>query len=295
MTPGRVRALAVVAALIVALPLGGSAQTPPPQAVSLAFKGPAGWIHASIASSSFYIRDGDKLHTLTFGAVSPKLGTDVETYAGEQMAAERLRGAEIVDEGATTICEGVPGHRWTVRTASTGTPMEAHILAVAVTGGVGTATYSHKQGVGDRRDALEAMNNLCPGPFPNPVPAGWTAPKVRTGITLTSDSPDSTSTFIASYRMISADRFDAFERDSLPGGKIVSDHRDPCGTATVHRIDAQVGNQIAEVAIAYLHNSAYRYVYTRPAAHEADGSAERTLTAFCRANSPIPAGTSAPV
>ena len=90
---------------------------------------------------------------------------------------------------------------------------------------------------------------------------------------------------------MSADRFDAYEKDAIPtAGTVVSDKREGCGTGSVHRVSVQLGGQIAEVAVAFLHGTAYKYIYTRPAAHEADPAAERTLTAFCRGTGPITPG-----
>ena len=267
-----------------------AAQTPA-FSISMAFKPPAGWI--ATTGGGFYVRDGDKLHTLAFASVPPKVASDVETYAAERIAAERARGAEVVDDGPITACDGQPAHRWTVTSASSGVAMEAHVLAAVVTGGLATVTYGHRAGVGDRHDALDAMATLCPGPYPNPVPAGWTAPRTRLAVS-TLDSPDATSTFVASYRLLSPERFDAFERESLPTGKVVADHRDPCSGSSVHRLDVQIGGQIAEIAVAYLHRTAYRYVYTRPAAHEADTGAERALTAFCRMWSPLGTASAPP-
>jgi hypothetical protein len=305
------RAFNVLALVFVAawLPLASTAQTPAPSAspsaspspsapvsrsITMTYKGPAGWSRSTALSTgtTYFIQDGDKLHSLAFSPVPPMTASDVETYATQRIEAERKRGAEIVDEGATTICDGEPAHRWTVRSASTGVAMEMHVLATTVTGGVATATYSHKQGIGDRRDGLEAMANLCPGPFPNPVPAGWTGPKVRIpGTVQTLDSPDSTSTFITTYRVMTPDRYDAFEKDAIPtAGTVVSDKRESCGTGSVHRVTVQLGGQITEVAVSFLHGTAYKYVYTRPAAHEADTAVERALTAFCRGTGPIVPG-----
>jgi hypothetical protein len=283
------RVLGLVAAAIVVSQAAG-AQTPSPIAISMAYKPPSGWYSSG---SSFYVRDGDKVHTLAFVSVSPKTATDVETYAADRIAAEKQRGAEVADEGPVSACDGQPGHRWTVSSASTGVAMETHVLAALVTGGVATATYGHRQGVGDRRDALDAMLTLCPGPSPNPVPSGWTAPKTRLPVS-SIDSPDATSTFVAAYRLIAPDRFEAFEREALPAGKVVVDRRDPCAGSTVHRVDVQIGGQIAEIAVAYIHRTAYRYVYTRPATHDADGGAERALTAFCRAWTPAADPSAAP-
>jgi hypothetical protein len=284
--------------LSISLAQGAGAQTAAaPITISMTYKPPGGWYSTAPAGagSSYYVRDGDKVHTLTFASVSPKAASEVEAYAAERIGAERQRGAEVADDGPVTACDGQPAHRWSVVSASTGVAMETHVLAAQVTGGLATATYGHRQGVGDRRDALDAMATLCPGPFPNPVPAGWTAPKTRLPVA-TLDSPDSTSTFVASFRPLAPDRFDAFERDAMPAGKVVADRHDPCGSAaTVHRVDVQIGGQIAEIAVAYVHRTAYRYVYTRPAAHEADTGAERALTAFCRATSAIPAASSAPI
>jgi hypothetical protein len=264
---------------------------------SMAYHIPAGWSRQSIVSPAnvFVIRDGDKIHTLAIQSVSPKTATEVEPYAASQIASERQRGAEVVDEGATTICDGQPAHRWTVRSASTGIAMETHILAAAITGGIATATYVHRQDVGDRKDALDAMTTLCPGPYPSPVPAGWTAPKNRTAAVGSIDSPDGTSTFVTAVRPMDPDKFPAYEREASPSGTVLADHRDPCSSGTVHRIDVQIGNQIAEVSVGFLHRFAYRYVYTRPATHEADPGAERALTAFCRPSAPVPAGSASPI
>ena len=283
-------------ALTIALAQAAGAQTSAPITISMTYKPPTGWssIAPGVPGSSYYVRDGDKVHTISFVSISPKAASEVETYAAERIAAERQRGAEVADEGPIAACDGEPAHRWTVSSASTGVAMETHILVAQVTGGLATVTYGHRQGVGDRRDALDAMLTLCPGPFPNPVPAGWTAPKTRLQVS-TLESPDATSTFIATYRPIAPERFEAFERDAMPTGKVVADRHDPCGGATVHRVDVQIGGQVAEISVAYVHRVAYRYVYTRPAAHEADPGAERALTAFCRATSAMPAASSAPI
>ncbi|MDB5094177.1 MAG: hypothetical protein JWO85_2278 [Candidatus Eremiobacteraeota bacterium] len=282
-------------------PSPSSTATPAPTggttSITLVYKAPPGWARVSSVGpgTSYVVQDGDKVHTLTFAAVSPKLGTQVDAYAADRISAERQRGAEVVDEGSTTACEGEPAHRWTILSASTGVATETKVLATTVTGGIATATYTHRQGVGDRRDGLDAMGNLCPGPFPNPVPAGWTAPKARFGITLALDSPDATSTFVASYRVMAADRFEVFERDALPKGTVVADRREPCGAGQMHRVDVKIGGQIAEITTTYLHGAGYRYVYTRPASHDADAGAERALSAFCRGASPLSNPASAPV
>jgi hypothetical protein len=279
-----------------------SAQTAPPggATISIVYKVPPGWSRltsTSVAPSSvFTIRDGDKVHSLVITSISPKTATDPETYAADEIVKQKAKGAEVTDEGTMTVCEGQPAHRWTVVSASTGTAIQMHFLATAVTGGVAAIVYSHRQDVGDRRDGLDAMETLCPGPFPSPVPAGWTAPKSRAPSSIASlDSPDATSTFVTTYRLIKAEAFSSFEHDATPNGKVLADHRDPCGTGTVHRVDVQVGGQIAEVSVAYLHHTAYKYVYTRPATHEADTGAERALTAFCRSATPVPAGSAVPI
>lgn len=264
--------------------------------MSLAYHVPAGWSRSSLTSSlsTFTIRDGDKVHVLSIHAVPTKTATEVEPYAASQIELEKQHGAEVVDEGASTICDGQPAHRWTVRSASTGVAMETHVLAATITGGIATITYAHRQGIGDRKDALDAMATLCPGPFPSPVPAGWTPPKSRAGSTVSVESPDGTSTFVTTLRPMEPDKFPAYERDAAPSGTVLADHRDPCAGGTVHRVDVQIGNQIAEVSLGIVHHFAYRYVYTRPAAHEADTGAERALTAFCRPFAPVPTGSASP-
>jgi hypothetical protein len=286
-----------VAAAVVACamaPAGARAQSA--AAVSMTFKVPAGWSQAAglAPGEVYFLRVGDTLHTLIVRSLPPKT-SDVHAYAAEQMDIEQSRGAEVLDEGATQICDGEPAHRWTVRSASTGILTETHFLTALVTGGVAIVSYAHQGGVGDRRDALDAMTNVCPGPVANPVPAGWPAAKNRYGTTLTAESPDGTSTFIASYRVLGTSRYDVFERDNMPRGDVLADHVEPCAGAAVRRIDVQVRGQIAEVALGLLHGIAYRYAYTRPAKHAADPAAERALTAFCRAGPPLPAGSSEPV
>jgi hypothetical protein len=300
---GRLGALLALGLLVCSplSPVPATAQAVPPgaTAISMLYKPPATWgrmAPSATAASVYVVRDGDKVHTLIFQTVSPKTAGDPETYAADQIAAQKTKGAEITDEGATTVCEGQAAHRWSMLTASSGTAVRMHVLAVMVTGGVATAIYTHREDVGDRRDALDAMETLCPGPIPSPVPAGWTAPKSRvpSGGTGSLDSPDATSTFVTTYRPIKAEDFGTFEHGAVPSGAVLADHRDPCGTGTVHRVDVQVGGQIAEVSVAYLHHGAYKYVYTRPAAHEADAGAERALTAFCRALSPVSAASATP-
>jgi hypothetical protein len=284
--------LALAAAAAAGRPVAASAQTP---AVSMTFKVPAGWSQAAGLSPGqvYFLRAGDELHTLIVRTLPPNT-FDVHAYAAEQMDIELARGAEVVDEGATQICDGEPAHRWTVRSASTGILTETHFLTALVTGGVAIVSYAHQGAVGARRDALEAMANACPGPAPNPVPAGWPAAKNRYGTTLTAESPDGTSTFIASYRVLGTSRFDLFERENMPRGDVLADRREPCAGAAVHRVDVQVRGQIAEVAIGLLHGIAYRYAYTRPAKHDADPAAERALTAFCRSGPPLTPGSSEP-
>lgn len=272
------------------------AQSSSAPVMSLAYHIPSGWSRASMTASvsSFSIRDGDKVHVISIQAVPIKTATEVEPYAASQIELEKQHGAEVVDEGASTICEGQPAHRWTVRSASTGVAMETHVLAATITGGIATIRYAHQMGIGDRKDALDAMSTLCPGPYPSPVPAGWTPPKSRTGGTVSVESPDGTSTFVTAMRPMEPERFAAYDRDAAPSGTVLADHRDPCSTGTVHRIDVQIGNQISEVSVGLVHHFAYRYVYTRPASHEPDTGAERALTAFCRPFSPVPAGSASP-
>lgn len=272
------------------------AQSSSAAAMTLAYRVPTGWSRSTVSASqsSYTIRDGDKVHVLSIQAVPIKSATEVEPYAASQIELEKQHGAEVVDEGASTICDGQPAHRWTVRSASTGVAMETHVLAATITGGIATISYAHRQGIGDRKDALDAMATLCPGPYPSPVPAGWTPPKSRAGVTVTVESPDGTSTFVTAVRPMDPQRFTAYERDSAPSGTVLADHRDPCSSGTVHRVDVQVGNQIAEVSVGLVHHFAYRYVYTRPASHDADAGAERALTAFCRPFSPVPAGSASP-
>lgn len=283
------------------LTLGGASvaqTTARPVAVSLAYHMPPGWRPASgvPSSSTYVIRDGDKVHLLTVRTVPPKTATDVEAYAASEIDRSKQHGAEVVDEGATTVCDGTAAHRWTVRDADGGLPMVMHVLAAAVTGGVATMTYAHRQDVGDRKDGLDAMQTLCPGPYPSPVPVGWTAPKTATATPIARlESPDGTSSFLTAYRLMDADKFPAYEREGAPSGTVLADHRDPCAGGTVHRVDVQVGNQISEVALAYMHHVAYRYVYTRPATHDADAGAERALTSFCRPFSPVASPSNAPV
>jgi hypothetical protein len=284
--------LAAALAACVLAPLGAVAQT---VAVSMTFTVPRGWQQSTgiLPGHVYFVRDGDKVHSLVVRSL-PKT-YDAQTYSAEQMDAERARGADVIDEGTVQVCDGEAAHRWTVHSASTGTSVESHFLTVPVTGGVAVVSYTHQLGVGDRRDALDAMTSVCPGPFPNPVPAGWSAPRNRYAATLAVESPDATSTFIASYSVLGAARFDAFERANAPRGTILADRREPCGDASVHRLDVQLGGQIAEAALAFLHGTAYRYVYTRPAKHDPDRAAERALTAFCRANAPLPSSSSEPV
>ena len=294
MQTGSPRVAALAAALVLSLPAFAAAQT----TVSYAYKVPPGWTRsAPVAGRSTYVvRDGDKVHLLSIGATTKS--SDVEAYTAEQIAIEKARGAEIIDEGATTLCDGEPAHRWTMHSASTGVATETHFMSVTVTGGIATMIYTHRQDVGDRRDGLEAMTTLCPGPFSNPVPAGWTPPKSRLpgGLATSLDSPDATSTFIASYRPLGATTtLDTFEKQNPPSGIVLADRREPCGTGTVHRIDVQVANQIAEISVALVHGFAYRYVYTRPSAHEPDAGAERALTAFCRSSVPLTGASPAPV
>ena len=291
----RSRTVAAVAAVALTWPALAAAQS---VSVSYAFKIPPGWSRNATASgrTSYVIRDGDKVHLLSITATTKS--TDVEAFTAELIGVEKARGAEIIDEGATTICDGEPAHRWTMHSATTGIATEAHFLSVLVTGGIATAIYTHRQDVGDRRDGLDAMATLCPGPFSNPVPAGWTAPKSRIpgGISTPLDSPDATSTFLASYRPLgTTTTIESFEKQNTPSGTVLADRREPCGTGIVHRMDVQVANQVAEISVALVHGFAYRYVYTRPVTHEPDAGAERALTAFCRPSTPLTAASSAPV
>ncbi|HEY4441893.1 MAG TPA: hypothetical protein VGN14_15635 [Candidatus Elarobacter sp.] len=260
---------------------------------------PAGW-RTAFGPGSYTISDGTgKNHALVFSTAGFTAGTDVEAYAATRIAAERQKGAEVSDGGPTTACDGQPAHRWTIVSASTGTTMETKVLAEVVTGGLATAAYSHPQGVGDRRDALDAMESLCPGPFGNIVPAGWPAPKSAMTLRMpfaSLESPDGTSTFIESNRhLATSDLYAAFEQSALPKGTVVTQRTEACGSGQVKLTDVRVGNQIAQVATAFLHHFAYRYVYTRPAEHEIDPGAERALTAFCRSASPFASPGSAPI
>jgi hypothetical protein len=139
------------------------------------------------------------------------------------------------------------------------------------------------------------MTNICPAPVANAVPAGWAAPRVRFAPSMQSlESPDGTSTFVSSFRTSGPDRFDAFERDAIPHGTVLVDRREPCGSSTtVRRVDVQIGGQISEIAVALVHGTAYKYVYTRPVGHDVDAGADRALTAFCRAVL-LPAAGSSP-
>jgi len=265
--------------------------------VSFLFHPPLGWRRATLPPlNTFSIADGTKVHVLGF--VSPRTSaTDLDGFVAETMADERKRGADIVDEGPTTVCDGMPAHRWTMHNANTGTAMVTHFLSAAVTGGFATAMYTHAVDVGDRKDGLDAMATLCPGPVANPVPVGWAGrPKTRfptaPSLSETLESPDDTSTFVAQFRMITENYFAGFERDAIPQGVVVSDQHEPCGTGNVHVVDVRVDQQIVEVAVAYLHDVAYKYVYTRPATHDPDAGAERALTAFCRALGPVGPGSS---
>ena len=255
--------------------------------VSVLFQGPRGWSRRQVGPRTvFAIADGPVVHMLTVTPLSPREGTDLDTVVASEVARARGLGETVVDEGPTTVCEGTPAHRWSSTGASTGVAIITRHVVVDVSGGLAEALYTHPAAAGDRKDALDAMNDVCPGAVMAPVVTGWAyvtrsalaaAPREATLI-----SPDRTSTFTTFSGPLSAAGFELLARNAASGGHVIADRTEPCVTATVRRIDEQIGAQIAEVSVAYVRHIAYKYVYTRPAAHDADAEAERALTSFCR-------------
>ena len=281
---------ALVAAIIV--PLGASAQVPTPPGgafivqtstgISLLFRPPANWTSAQGRVPTFSRRDGDAIHMIVVGPVTD---ADIDSAALKRITQAKQRGATVVDEGITTICDGQPARQWTATSVNTGTPLQLHQLATHVRGGVAVATYGHPESVKPRADALAALQTLCAGPIITPVPFGWTAPKTSyPGAAVT--SPDESSTFLGTAAPIASDKVATYEREHTMQGTVLTDRTEPCGDTSVRRLDIRNGDQIAETAMAYLDGILYRYVYTRPASRDVDASAERDLTAFCRAPSP---------
>lgn len=218
---------------------------------------------------------------------------DVEAYAAELIADARGRGEVVVDEGATTACDGQPAHRWTASGRTGGFPRVEHVLATAVTGGVGIVTYSRAQSAGDRRDAMASLTSLCPAPFAMPAIAGWTGfPTTPAGIVVL-NSPDGTSSFYGSYRRLEHAKFPSHFQDQ-PGATVLKRWDEPCPEGELVRLNERNGPTIYEVAYGYLRGYAYVFTYKRAAAPEADPAAEDALTAICHTPPAAPLSASSP-
>ncbi len=286
-----------LAVLVLATSSSGFAQTVAPQHVSrvtLNFKPPEGWLAMSSAIGRIsVIRDRQYLH-MVWTQTAPK--HDLDAYATEQMESARKKGADVSDDGVTTACEGtIPAHRWTIRSLNNATPTVGHYLAASVTGGIGVASYSHPQAVGDRQDAIAALASVCPGPHDLVIPNGWPVPPrgmAPYGMSLV--SPDATSTFIGMNRRIAPSAYASFEKANLVIGTVTADRTESCASGTVRHLDVRNGGQLSEITIGYTEGYAYRFIYTRPADHDPDANAETALNAFCRPD-PIAPVTSASI
>ena len=248
------------------------------------YHGPPQWrvARSGALSTYYYVDPPNKVHSIVVTSVTSD--GDIETYTATQIAAFQARGETVEDQGVSTSCDGQPARRFIVRGIGVGNvAMVTHYLVTRIYGGIAMASYAHVASVGDRQDGIDGLAAVCPGPAPERPPLGWAQVKgAAPGGEINSVSPDSTSTFTLLQRPLKETAIAAFENSHAIAGTTLATSSEPCLTTTVKRTSVQAGNQIAEMATAYLHGIEYFATYTRPAAHELDAAADRALTEFCR-------------
>jgi hypothetical protein len=277
-----------LAAAVFAPPGAGAQPGPPPGSPrpAYALDIPEGWgTILGVGTEQRWIppADPDPLHPAQFIRVTATADQrDVETYAAEMMRFERAGGAEIVDEGATTACEGQPAHHWIARgPANDGGRLEEHALVTRVTDGVGLVQYVRPQSMAARSDALATLASLCPAPFAMPQIGGWTGyPTTPAGVVVLR-SPDGTSSFYGSYRRLKRERFPSnFHND--PRATVTKSWSETCTNGELIHTDESRDSKTFEVVWGYVRGYAYVFTYERLTARAPDPAAEAALSSICR-------------
>ena len=270
-------ALALIcAATAAAQTASGSAPANP----TYAFDMPEGWGITVRVGTELRFRPAPAENTHEMHITVSASHHNVEAYAAELIADARGRGESVDDEGVTTACDGQPAHRWTASGRTSGFERVEHVLATAVTGGVGVVTYSRGASAVDRRDAMTSLTSLCPAPFAMPAIAGWTGYATSPAGIVVLHSPDGTSSFYGSYRRLSHAKFPSNFHDQ-PGATVLKRWNEQCPQGELVRSNARDGPTIYEMAYGYLRGYAYVFTYKRVNAPEADPVAEAALTAIC--------------
>lgn len=271
---------ALVAACVIACARPAQAPVRPPFAPSYEFNPPPWQRAPDPHNRNIWKRsDGTADHVVE---VFPIPGDDVRAYAANVQARIRARGNTVIDEGVLRICDAEPARRWRVIRTGEHRAIVTHYLVTPITGGMAMASYAHPQDVAPRREALHALETVCPGATYAGVFEGWKSRYMLMGTDGVETSPDGRSSFAVAITRRSNPAWQQFLRPVTPPGRIVRNRTQPCGASRVRVIETRRGDDTIEMSFAVVHMYGYRFTYTHPTEQAPFAPAERALTLFCR-------------